>query len=85
MAEPTNQNTGWAMDLGGPNDTVLGGGLDSPRRRGNLGGMSRPIEKYREYSARAKVILKVAAAMWPFAVTTAATAYNYDFQNGQVY
>jgi len=35
---------------------VLGRGLYIPRERGNLGGISGPIVKYKEYPTGAKVI-----------------------------
>jgi len=54
-AEPIKiQDAVCSVELGDSKNYILVGGLNPLGKRGNLGDMS-PIEKYREYPARAKV------------------------------
>ena len=60
------------MVSGGPSEVCIRRGPD-PQGKGLFCGMSRPIENYRESWASVKVTCKLAAAMRPFTVRSAAT------------
>jgi len=54
MAEPTKMPFGvWTWE--GPGNYGLGGGAQTPKRRGSFEGISLPNENYRKCPATAKV------------------------------
>ena len=70
----TNHDAVWGVDTSGSKEASPGGGQDPIEESGNLTeGILWPTVKYWEYQTWAKVIWEVAAVMWPFAVSTAAT------------